>query len=157
MVNKCWEPGCPSNYTKKDVDYKYVPIFSFPKNEDLRNEWKRKIPRDNLVVTHNSKVWMEHFEEKVLWKYDVFLWSNGDSDIIVSETIRYNELHLLRLSHKVFIMHASIPLIHNHMATLFKEYMFCSYWIIPYLISKHLTIKNRSIKTVKMCYGTERP
>ena len=53
MVNKCCVPGCQSNYKKKDVEYKYV---CFPKKEDLRNEWKRKIPRDNLVVTQNSKV-----------------------------------------------------------------------------------------------------
>ena len=95
MVNKCCVPGCQSNYKKKNVEYKYVPIFSFPKKEDLRNKWKRKIPRNNLVVTQNSKVCMKHFEEQDLWKYDVFPCSNGDPDIIVSETIR--ELQLLRL------------------------------------------------------------
>ena len=31
-----WLPQ--SNYKKKDVEYKYVPIFSFPKKKDLRNE-----------------------------------------------------------------------------------------------------------------------
>ena len=67
-MNKCCVPGCQSNYKKKDVEYKYVPIFSFPKKEDLRNEWKRKIPRDNLVVTQNSKVCMKHFEGQDLWK-----------------------------------------------------------------------------------------
>ena len=87
MVNKCCVPGCQSNYKKKNVEYKYVPIFSFPKKEDLRNEWKRRIPRDNLVVTQNSKGCMKHFEEQDLWKYDVFPCSNGDPDIIVSETI----------------------------------------------------------------------
>ena len=97
MVNQCCVPGCQSNYKKKNVEYKYVPIFSFPKMEDLRNEWKRKIPRDTLVVTQNSKVCMKHFEEQDFWKYDVFPCSNGDPDIIVSETIRFNELQLLRL------------------------------------------------------------
>ena len=42
MVNKCCVPGCQSNYKKNDVEYKYVPIFSFPKKEDLRNEWKKE-------------------------------------------------------------------------------------------------------------------
>ena len=102
MVNKWCVPGCQSNYNKKDVEYKYVPIFSFPKKEDLRNEWKRKIPRDNLVVTQNSKVYMKHFEEQDLWKYDVFPCSNEDPDIIVSETIRFNELQLLKLWSKGF-------------------------------------------------------
>ena len=90
MVNKCGVPGCQSNYKKKDVEYKYVPIFCFPKKEDLRNEWKRKIPRDNLVVTQNSKVCMKlkDFEEQDLWKYDVFPCSN--------------ELQLLKLWSKGF-------------------------------------------------------
>ena len=57
---------------------------------------------------------MKHFEEQDLWKYDVFLCSNGDPDIIVSETIRFNELHLLRFWLKVTIMHVTISLIHNH-------------------------------------------
>ena len=35
MVNKCCVPGCQSHYKKKDVECKYVPIFSFPKKEDL--------------------------------------------------------------------------------------------------------------------------
>ena len=61
MVNKCCVPGCQSSYKKKDVEYTYLPIFSFPNNEDLRNKWKMKIPRDNLVVIHNSKVYMKHF------------------------------------------------------------------------------------------------
>ena len=43
---------------------------------------------------------MKHFEEQDFWKYDVFPCSNGDPDIIVSETIRFNELQLLRLRSK---------------------------------------------------------
>ena len=74
MVNKCCVPGCQSNYKKKDVEYKYVPIFSFPTKEDLRNEWKRKIPRNNLVVTQNSKVCMKHFEEQEIRCFPVFKW-----------------------------------------------------------------------------------
>ena len=64
MVNKCCVPGCQSNYKKENVEYKYVPIFSFLKNEELRNEWNRKIQQDNLVDTQSSKVCMKHFEEK---------------------------------------------------------------------------------------------
>ena len=56
---------------------------------------------------------MKHFEEQD----DVIPCSNGDPDILVSETIRFNELKLLRLRPKVTVMHATIPLIHNHMAT----------------------------------------
>ena len=60
---------------------------------------------------------MKHSDEHDLWKYDVFPCSNGDPDIIVSEAIRFNELQLLRLRHKVTIMHAIILLINNHIAT----------------------------------------
>ena len=56
----------------------------------------KKILQDNLVGKQNSKVCMKHFEEHVLWKYDIFPCSNVDRDIIVSETIRFNELQLLR-------------------------------------------------------------
>ena len=65
---------------------------------------ERKIPRDNLVVRQNSKICMKHFEEQDLWKYDGFPCSNGDPDIIVSETIRFNELQLLRLRSKGLII-----------------------------------------------------
>ena len=66
MVNNWCVPGCQSNYKKTDVEYTYVPMFSFPNNEDLRNEWKRKIPRDNLVVTHNFEARIKHFEDQDL-------------------------------------------------------------------------------------------
>ena len=69
----------------------------FLRRKISENEWKRKIPQDNLVVTQNSKVCMKHYEKQDLWKYNVFPCSNGDPDIIVSETIRFNELQLLRL------------------------------------------------------------
>ena len=60
---------------------------------------------------------MKHCEEMVLWKYDFFLCSNGDPDIIVSDPIHFNELQLLRFKPKVTIMHATIQIIHTHMAT----------------------------------------
>ena len=46
----------------------YCKSYCKPKNLDLRNGWKRKIPRDNLVVIQNSKVCMKHFEEQDLCK-----------------------------------------------------------------------------------------
>ena len=74
--------------------YQYL-VFQIKKISEMNHEWKRKIPLNYLVVTHNSKGCMKHSEKQDLWKYDVFPCSNGYPDIIVSETIRFNELQLL--------------------------------------------------------------
>ena len=86
MVNK-GVPGCQSNYKKRMLTitmYQYL-VFQIMKISEMNHEWKRKLPQGNLVVTQNSKVCMKHFEERDLWKHDVFPCSNGDPDIIVSE------------------------------------------------------------------------
>ena len=65
MVNKCCVSGCRSNYrTSGQIGpTPYVPTFSFPKDEDLRNEWIRRINRDNLKLTKNTVLCIKHFEE----------------------------------------------------------------------------------------------
>ena len=64
MVNKCCVPGCTSNYKsmKKGAAFKSVTVFTFPKNEQIKNEWIRKIPRD-LIITKYTVVCIKHFEE----------------------------------------------------------------------------------------------
>ena len=84
MVNKCCVPGCQSNYKRKDKVTEYVTQFRFPKEENRRNEWIKKIPRENLNVTNNSRVCIQHFEEKDIVRYDIFPCANGDPDIKVS-------------------------------------------------------------------------
>jgi len=42
MVNKCCVVGCTSNYLGGEV----VPVFSFPKDDDLRKLWIRFVNRN---------------------------------------------------------------------------------------------------------------
>ena len=77
--------------------------------------------------------------------YDVFPCSNGNADIIVSETIPFNQLPLLRLRKKLTIIHATIPLIHNHMATRFND---CIFYLIGLYHIKRLTIKKCFVQCI---------
>ena len=53
---------------KRDVRFEIVTVFTFPKNETVKNEWIRKIPRD-LTVTKYSVVCIKHFEEDDIIRY----------------------------------------------------------------------------------------
>ena len=64
MVNSCSVYGCTSNYNKNDKT-NYIPIFTFP------DEWIRKIPNKDLKVTKNSRVCINHFEEKDIKRFDI--------------------------------------------------------------------------------------
>ena len=83
MVNSCSVYGCTSNYNKKDKT-NYIPIFTFPDDSEKRAEWIRKIPNKDLKVTKNSRVCINHFEEKDIKRFDIFKCANGDPDIKVS-------------------------------------------------------------------------
>ena len=65
MVNKCCVSGCRSNYRSSEPAT-YVPTFSFPKDDFLRNEWIRRINRENLKLTKNTVICLKHFEESDL-------------------------------------------------------------------------------------------
>ena len=67
MVNKCCAPGCKSNYASKKGTTK-VATFLFPKKENLRQEWLKKIPRD-FTVTNNTVICAKHFEEDDIIRY----------------------------------------------------------------------------------------
>ena len=64
MVNKCCVPGCKSNNVSlnKNVPHVRVTMFRFPKNEKLKEEWLRKIPRE-VAITNNTVVCIKHFHE----------------------------------------------------------------------------------------------
>lgn len=62
MSCKCCVPRCRGNYT---VDTK-VHVFKFPKNEKLQNAWIRAVPRENLVVTENSRVRFFSFSYRIV-------------------------------------------------------------------------------------------
>ena len=71
MVNSCSVYGCKSNYIKKDKT-KYIPTFTFPDDSEKRAESIRKIPNKDLKVTKNSRVCINHFEEKDIKRFDIF-------------------------------------------------------------------------------------
>ena len=48
------------------------------------HKWIRKIPNKDLKVTKNSRVCINHFEEKDIKRFDIFKCENGDPDIKVS-------------------------------------------------------------------------
>ncbi|XP_075747190.1 uncharacterized protein LOC142804298 [Rhipicephalus microplus] len=52
MPNKCYVPGCSSNYKTG----KKVQVFSFPKDEAQRKPWLSAIPRKDFFLTENNKV-----------------------------------------------------------------------------------------------------
>ena len=70
MVNKCCIPGCKWNYKsmKTNVPFTVITVFSFPKNDVLRKEWIRRIPRD-LTITKTTFICVKHFEEDDIIRY----------------------------------------------------------------------------------------
>lgn len=52
MPNTCCVTNCNGNYNAENK----VCIFSFPKDEELLQKWIKAIPRENFVVTKNTKV-----------------------------------------------------------------------------------------------------
>lgn len=55
---------CRGNYTNTEK----VHVFSFPRNEALREKWIRAIPRANFTPTPFTKVCSKHFlKQEILW------------------------------------------------------------------------------------------
>ena len=67
MVNKCSVAGCTSNYHRTG-DVEAVAVFSFPKDEDLFNRWKRFCNRLSWEPTKTSRICRKHFEPQYLKK-----------------------------------------------------------------------------------------
>lgn len=66
MVNKCCVVGCNSNYVGGET----VPVFGFPKDEDLKNLWIRFVNRKDWVATNSSVICLKHFDNKFYKKGD---------------------------------------------------------------------------------------
>ena len=76
MPYKCCVYGCKSNY---DDAGKYLSMFSFPKDETLRQEWIRKIPNDFSKVTKYMRVCENHFKTEEIIRIDVI----GDKKVSI--------------------------------------------------------------------------
>lgn len=65
MPRSCCIPNCKSNYYSNEG---YVPLFTFPSDENKLALWKKKIPRKDYNVTKNMGVCIKHFEKKFIVK-----------------------------------------------------------------------------------------
>ena len=65
MPNTCVVPGCKGNYTSKHK----IPTYKFPKEEDRRALWIRKIQRKNFTPSEHSRVCIAHFSQEHI-EYD---------------------------------------------------------------------------------------
>lgn len=64
MPNKCCVPGCKGNYNPNQK----VPVFSFPRDSELRRKWTCAIPRKDFVPSNHTKVCEIHFrKEDLIW------------------------------------------------------------------------------------------
>ena len=62
----CCVPNCRGNYNKDTQ----VFVFSFPKCEEMKQLWLKKIPRADYELTKNSVVCAVHFKEEFIVRYD---------------------------------------------------------------------------------------
>ena len=61
MPSKCVVPGCQSFYNNKKTP-KCVSSHAFPKDEKLKQEWIRAIPREDQTPSNTSRVCSLHFD-----------------------------------------------------------------------------------------------
>ncbi|GIZ02794.1 THAP-type domain-containing protein [Caerostris extrusa] len=62
MVKKCVVPFCRSNYDPGV----YFSCFHFPKEEERRNLWLKKISRKDYTPSKNAVVCIKHFKENFI-------------------------------------------------------------------------------------------
>ena len=68
MPNKCCVYGCSSNYASTKERYS---TFKFPRDDDLRAKWIRKIPNKDLKATKYSYVCEKHFTGDAISRYHI--------------------------------------------------------------------------------------
>ncbi|XP_044766292.1 uncharacterized protein LOC123322410 [Coccinella septempunctata] len=74
MPRRCCVTGCKSNY---DSQNRYVSVFKFPKDPNLKIKWVASIPRKNWTPSQNSVVCSLHFQECEVIRYDEFTRKDG--------------------------------------------------------------------------------
>ena len=86
MPNKCSVYGCNSNYASTKERYS---TFKFPRDDDLRAKWIRKIPNKDLKATKYSYVCEKHFTEDAISRYHIV------EDLKVSDLLCIHHYNLL--------------------------------------------------------------
>jgi THAP domain len=67
MPQKCCVTNCWGNFdATKDRPKETVSVFSFPKDPEMLERWKRLIPRENLEVTKPTVVCRKHFVDSFI-------------------------------------------------------------------------------------------
>ena len=61
MPNKCWAPGCKSNYYPNDA---YSPVFKSPEDPELRQAWLNALHREHVNPPKTFYVCIKHFLEQ---------------------------------------------------------------------------------------------
>ena len=61
MPNRCWAPGCKSNYYPKDP---YIPVFKSPEDPELRQAWINELHREHGNPPKVFYVCAMHFHER---------------------------------------------------------------------------------------------
>jgi hypothetical protein len=52
-------------------------VFRFPRDAKRLDLWKRKIPRENLVVSQHTRICIQHFEERFINRYFEYRGADG--------------------------------------------------------------------------------
>ena len=73
-------------FKSKNIKLPHIPVFTFPKDDDLREEWIRKIPNQDLKVTKCSRVCI-HVDDVIT--EEVFPGKDGQPDVTVSILYMY--------------------------------------------------------------------
>ena len=74
MPDRCCVSNCRSNY---DGTNEYISAYQFPRNEELKDLWCRKIPRKNFTPSKRSVVCEKHFRPDMVVREDVFPTNEG--------------------------------------------------------------------------------
>jgi len=62
MVRKCTVRSCPVSQRS----HPGLPLFEFPKNEELKKIWVKNMKAENIKLLTNSCVCVLHFEDEYL-------------------------------------------------------------------------------------------
>lgn len=69
----CLVPGCKANYCVKD---EYIPVFSFPADNETREKWFRAIPRQREDYEMNKRLrvcWIIHLITIIYCNFILFI------------------------------------------------------------------------------------
>lgn len=86
MVFKCCVINCRTNY---DTQTKKYPVFTFPSQPDLRNQWLEKIYTKSAKITNSSRVCVRHFNPEDIKR------SNKHRTILLPNSVPVGSEHVI--------------------------------------------------------------